>query len=320
MIEWDDTRLKKNGNRVHVDTKEPVSGEVYKKGLSNIEDELYLKYDSGIKSGEFKIIHHDSYNRFDTTKGVFENDKIKGVVKRFYSDGNTFSEGGMICYEFGDYESGGVIEFSDAGKVTYYRPNGKIDYKRQYSVDNKNNFVEEEYYESGHIKCKATYADYKIDGEYVEYYESGSIRLKKEYKNERFHGLYREYYPSGQIKKEGLYRDGYLDGRWVSYHENGQIMINGNYISLRDPEYKLREFEGIPDFNTEDGRKHGKWVHYDVGGNLIKEEMYKQGKKHGITTIYNRDGTKTEYLYVNGNRSADVSKAKKIWNIFTGKG
>jgi len=321
MINLRDTKLGESDCRVIQASGEPVSGKVYKNGTEeNINDELIISYKNGVKHGEFQISHHANASvEYDITKGVFKDGVIKGEVKRFFPNGDIYSIGNMKCIEFPSTEDGDLIEFYDTGQVVFFRANGTVDYKRQYLDDQELHFIDEEFYENGNIKCRVRYNNYEKEGEYCEFYESGSIELKKEYKDGRIHGMFREYYPNGQIKREGLYRDGYISGRWVSYHENGQEKSNGNYICIRDPEFKLGEFENLPDSNTDEGRKHGKWIYHDIKGNKIAEEMYKQGMKHGVTSLYGSDGTKSVYLYVNGNKSVDVNKAKNIWNKFTGK-
>lgn len=321
MINFSDTKLKESDCRVIKASGEPVSETVYKNGTEkNIHDELFISYKNGVKHGEFQILHHANKSvEYDVTKGAFKDGVIKGEVKRFFPNGEIYSIGNMKCIEFPGTKYGDLIEFYDSGEVVYFRANGTVEYKRQYLDEEKANYVDEEFYENGNIQRRVSYNNYELEGEYCVFDESGSIKVEMEYKNGNIHGLYREYYPNGHIKREGLYRDGYMDGRWVSYHENGQEESNGNYISILDPEYKMREFEKLPNSNMHEGRKHGKWVYHDNKGNKISEEMYKQGVKHGITSLFRSDGTKTEHLFVNGSRSVDVSKAKKIWDIFTGK-
>ncbi len=71
-------------------------------------------------------------------------------------------------------------------------------------------------------------------------------------------GSYQKYYSSGEIRVEGEYENGFKKGTWTySYKGTGTIKSVGEYVK---------------------GVKEGEWKYYDKKENLIKTEVYKNGK------------------------------------------
>lgn len=71
-------------------------------------------------------------------------------------------------------------------------------------------------------------------------------------------GAYQKYYPSGDIRVEGEYENGLKKGTWTyTYKGTGTIKSVGEYVK---------------------GLKEGDWKYYDKKENLIKTEVYKNGK------------------------------------------
>ncbi|MFM7021993.1 MAG: toxin-antitoxin system YwqK family antitoxin [Flavobacteriales bacterium] len=71
-------------------------------------------------------------------------------------------------------------------------------------------------------------------------------------------GTYQKYYPSGEIRVEGEYENGLKKGTWTYYYKGtGTTKAVGEFVK---------------------GLKEGEWKYYDKKENLIKTEVYKNGK------------------------------------------
>lgn len=71
-------------------------------------------------------------------------------------------------------------------------------------------------------------------------------------------GVYEKYYSSGDIRITGEYENGFKKGTWTyTYKGTGTIKAVGEYVK---------------------GVKEGEWKYYDKKENLIKTEVYKNGK------------------------------------------
>lgn len=75
-------------------------------------------------------------------------------------------------------------------------------------------------------------------------------------------------FQNGNVSSEGLLVNGKPDGYWKTYHENGRLKSEGN-------------------------RKHflldSTWKFYDETGNKTLEINYKEGRKQGLRTTYQKD-------------------------------
>jgi antitoxin component YwqK of YwqJK toxin-antitoxin module len=104
------------------------------------------------------------------------------------------------------------------------------------------------------------------------------------------------YFNNGVIKECGLKIESHRVGEWSLFYENGQLESHGEYfpdyvrkIAFRDTYifvdkngnaaeslYPKLDFKNI-DIGEIYYLKTGKWVYYDVNGNRIKIEVYRNG-------------------------------------------
>lgn len=142
-------------------------------------------------------------------------------------------------------------------------------------------------------------------------------------------GFYREYYPDGKKFIDGLYRQGRQEGEWSYYYDNGQLNRTVTFQKGRlHGQWETFRADGTlaAKRSYENGLRHGTWQTYDdTGKQLLQEEHYvtgtpdgivkawfpdgkqrmqagiKIGKRHGLTTTWDKDGKKTgEVTYVEG--------------------
>lgn len=169
----------------------------------------------------------------------------------------------------------------------------------------------------------------KEDGVNIEYYENGQILSESNYLNGELHGLSREYYENGQILSESNYINGELNGPSGEYYEDGQIQAEANYangelIGVAKEYYVNGGVKNAASFSMdkmkietysisgklsrravykdgviideyildEQGNviSNGFYRTYYNSGALESEQSFKDGKRHGITKIYDEIG------------------------------
>lgn len=137
----------------------------------------------------------------------------------------------------------------------------------------------------------------------------------------------------GDVVEQGFFEDGKRTGTWVMY-ENGKydfprkiITFTNNvysgpyfefdnhqgYISLK-ANYKNNKLHGdyakfkirrpLMEGHYVDGKKHGKFIDYDLRtGKLKKVETYQNDALHGPVIFYNdKEEVTAEYMYENGKK------------------
>jgi uncharacterized protein len=137
------------------------------------------------------------------------------------------------------------------------------------------------------------------------------------------HGPFITLFPDGSIEIEGAYKDGALDGPWRRKHPGGAVAEQGAYVA---------------------GKKHGRWAQsspsgaalgeyelamgsgvekrwYDDGG-LYSELPLKDGVRHGVLKIYERDGSPIEIARytrgaLDGGHVVGTSRTLRIEETFT---
>lgn len=182
------------------------------------------------------------------------------------------------------------------GSGSLYHKNGQL--RAKWST--KTGAIEEGFYdENGNIVK---------DGPYRYYYGNGQLSEEGMIKNGKPDGLWKAYYPSGVLQSESSFKNG-ISGYGISklYYENGKIamemesegyMITDGkvtaYFKHYYPNGQLKQEFFIKD-NVSDGLEK----EYDERGNLIAEQIWRNGKKEGISTYYYEDGSKEEIPYVN---------------------
>ncbi|HNY06831.1 MAG TPA: hypothetical protein PKL64_01950 [Bacteroidales bacterium] len=158
--------------------------------------------------------------------------------------------------EIGYWESGRL-------KYTGFRSNGKMDslwtlwYKDSNRIWEQHQFVQD-----------------KRLGWTQRWYFNGQKRSRQLFFYDSRWGLHTEWYENGQKKFEGQWRMNKMTGLWRYWYENGQKQMEGNYCGGEWEELSM--FSGkYPDFIP---RKDGKWLYWDAYGNLMKTEIWKNGK------------------------------------------
>ena len=127
--------------------------------------------------------------------------------------------------------------------------------------------------------------------EATRYYE-GSNRLRSvaAMRNNRHHGSTKHYHRNGNLCAEWEYRDGVLWTAVSCYSSKGGELEKG---TLKDGNGTLYLYDGADHISNINHYENGKLVKrelYFPNGRLNQVAEVKDGKPHGITTFYHRNG------------------------------
>ena len=126
-------------------------------------------------------------------------------------------------------------------------------------------------------------AQEKEDGPYVEYHENGEKREEGSYKDGELNGVFIQYYEDGTKEYEGFYEDGKLDGKLAYFESFVEFYESPGGQKLRT--------EGT----YKDGKRDGDYVvYYDESNKKKVEGSYRNTRKHGLWSWYDKDGRKTK--------------------------
>lgn len=114
--------------------------------------------------------------------------------------------------------------------------------------------------------------------------------------------IYKQYYPSTKkIIQYMTYKDSKMNtkhGKVINWLDNGIVYEEGQYLyNSKDGEWKYYDYEKgfLKEYgNFKTDKKTGVWTTLDSVGNLKSEFKYVNNVKHGIFTIYTKDGKITE--------------------------
>lgn len=117
-------------------------------------------------------------------------------------------------------------------------------------------------------------------------------------------GYNKFYYDNGKLSSEGTMKNGKPDGYWKNYSKNGKIKIEGNRKNfLLDSTWKFYDERGkiTKSINYGEGKKNGLTVIYDTAQLIIATENYLNDVREGFSrTFYKSGKTKTIVPYVKG--------------------
>ncbi|MBE7463685.1 MAG: hypothetical protein HS116_09290 [Planctomycetes bacterium] len=158
--------------------------------------------------------------------------------------------------------------------------------------------VDEDVWENGKPKSRQIFLKFASGesvrhGTQTEWFENGQKRLETQYANGKLDGPLTEWFMDGQKARAGAFRAGKETGTWTAWQPTGAKYWEAEYVEGR--------IQGKKTY-WRDGKVSVEEM-YDKVGELIsvtqwhssgaKEQFgtFRGGKKHGIWTVWNKDGS-----------------------------
>ena len=238
---------------------------------------------------------YDHYKNF-TAYGPLKNNKREGfwsfysqlgvqIETGHYKNGLKTGDWGKIYVneDVSPREKKTYINDSLDGNYISYFYNGKIDSTGIFSK-NRQIGIWTSYHSDGAVSKKGNYINGKKDGVWKQYYTTEQIQANKKYINGKKEGLWEYFYANGQLEKIEKYTEGIEDSTWVAYHPDGSIKHknyydNGIKIGVWETYYDTGKLEKQRFYNN--GKQDGIYRHFNPQGNVIYLVTYKDGLKHG---------------------------------------
>jgi antitoxin component YwqK of YwqJK toxin-antitoxin module len=122
-------------------------------------------------------------------------------------------------------------------------------------------------------------------------------------------GEWSKTHPNGNIAYKGSFVDDKPTGLFLYYYETGELKAEQNYMENDISEIKLynKEKKVIASGKYKGKTKEGEWKYYN--GNILSSvEVYRDGKKEGITKIYSKNGNLIEEIPYKNDKVDGVMK------------
>ncbi len=192
-----------------------------------------------------------------------------------------------------------VVGYAEEEKKFY--PSGAVHFIYNKSATGKLNGVSKEFYENANIKTEFTYDNGKLMAE-KRYRGDGQVEYEFELKNSKKHEILRKFHPSGALFRERLLINGIQEGIERDFYPDGKIKAeraykNGKKEGSAKGFYRNGKIQG--DWIFENGVPVAATIFYLTGEKHLIHE-FKDGKIHGVTREYDKNGTlKAERHYNN---------------------
>ncbi len=166
--------------------------------------------------------------------------------------------------------------------------------------------------DGGQVQKSEQFAKVGKDGMRTERFPNGRPKSETRYnKGGNFNGLQREFAESGQVTREATFNDGfmtketlyYLNGQAKrltqktkqgerivvaskDYFDGGQVRRAGSYLEVRqETGFGWGQF-----WSHQDLQEDGKFLEWREDGSLQGEELWRQGKREGLSRAFFEDG------------------------------
>src|SRR5690606_25799883 len=178
-------------------------------------------------------------------ESIYENDTLEGTTYLYYAD-NEKKIKESIPYSKG-LENGVGYKYAQDGRIISI-------------INYRNGFVssKEEINQIDRAGLK--------QGIWKEFYTNGRTKIEKRYKNDQLNGYFKSYSPTGKLEAAVLY----LNGE-IQEDENNLVDFNIENEYFEDGSIKKQLT-----YNAS-GKKDGLSTEYDIEGNVIGSEFYRNG-------------------------------------------
>lgn len=219
---------------------------------AQVNDTINITDIKGLKQGHWIKKDRNGQIQYD---GYFKDDIPTGTFKRFYNNGKlqsllTFSSDGKSAdAEF--YHPNGLM--SSKGRYINQLKEGKWQFFSSVFEDylisedeyknNRKNGLSVKYFPNKVPSEKLTYVNDVRTGEWLQYYSSGKIFIRATFADNKLQGKYSVYFENGKPEYLGQYKDDARDGTWLKYNKEGNVITKINYIKglATDPELYRKE-------------------------------------------------------------------------------
>ena len=237
---------------LHGPSKNEEGSEVnYKDGKKNgLEIERIRGRDAPLGTIEWKDgLEHGKMITFRPngekhTESDYKDGKLNGSRTVFDYGGNVSSR-----HSYKDGEKHGDFEDIEANQTGTYKNgmlhgklirrflNGKIESVKHY-VNNEEQGIREQYYDTGELQHTAEMKDGNLDGAVKFYHRNGKLKSTGNFNINRKHGMFTTWNENGQKISEGNWKDGMEDGLHTDWHPDGTKSVettwrNGEMHGMR---------------------------------------------------------------------------------------
>jgi antitoxin component YwqK of YwqJK toxin-antitoxin module len=218
-----------------------------------------LRFDGGAQAGKQEWLHEDgTLARVATyVAGVPHGDDLA-----YYATGARRARA--------RYERGAPVGTHEA-----WFPSGALERRVVYSAESR---AVEDWYSNGRPRTAPP------DGVIEEYYSTGAVHTRTTYAAGVKHGPYEERYRSGAPWRAGAYVAGQLDGVQRAWWKNGTLALDARYVrGALDGAYRRFYANGAPweAATYVAGRRHGPYRKWWKNGAPAHVYEYRDGKLHG---------------------------------------
>ncbi|MBL7953481.1 MAG: hypothetical protein JNJ91_00480 [Flavobacteriales bacterium] len=249
---------------------------LWKEWWENGQLKRTVAYDNGQMTGPCSEWYANGQKRFETNYVLASgrDEMMDGMTREWHENGQLMTEGvyvkGMRDGLWKEYYGSGTLRSEIIFDKT--KPSGAVI----------------EYFETGQVLSNGFYEvkgrHLKRTGHWTHFYESGQKQSDGEYVSNEKMGRWQEWYANGQKKEDAFFDKGAYDGRFQDFHENGQLRSEGGFRSKE--KLKVHANHGfwfpvvLPGFTTKrESAMHGTWKYYDANGDLIRQEVWYNGRK-----------------------------------------
>jgi antitoxin component YwqK of YwqJK toxin-antitoxin module len=154
------------------------------------------------------------------------------------------------------------------------------------------------------VSVKSFFRNGLKEGEETEYNAKGVIIYLRHYKEGLLEGEYKHFNDYGNLITSGTYKKGKKEDIWIENFIKEYYSVFSKYKKDELVDYQWQAyykdgkvfFEGKYD---KDGRKQGIFKTYDTDGILKSTESYKNGKRNGYFTEYDKGKPTRKIKYKN---------------------
>ena len=142
------------------------------------------------------------------------------------------------------------------------------------------------------LQAEISYNAKHADGVVEKHDLFGLLQAQWTYRDGLPNGVSLHYYPNRSIFRELQYVDGKLEGEVRAYYQKERTRGRARYAAMRDArsvyEAVLGDIKGV--WNYRNGKREGSYTLYNKNGYIKEEGQYRNDKRFGRVRRYSRDG------------------------------